>query len=303
MNDVEKFRGIIPAFYACYDANGNVSAEKTKDLVHYFYEKGFKGLYITGSSGESIYQTAEERKLITESVMEVAKGKMLIIAHVGAPSTRDSVELAKCAKECGVDAIASIPPIYFPFSEDSIQKYWQRMIDAADLPFIIYNFPRLVGFDVSKNFLQRMLEDPRVIGIKNTSMPVMDIQQFKECGGKDCIIYNGADEQLAAGLLMGADGGIGSTYGVFPELFLEIYKTVKENDFARAGQIQCDVTSLIVELIGMDGHLLAVIKEILKIRGLDIGIAREPLPPISESDIPKIIALEKKINALTEKYC
>ncbi|MFI3256725.1 MAG: dihydrodipicolinate synthase family protein [Spirochaetales bacterium] len=303
MNDLEKFKGIFPAFYACYDAEGNVSAERTKKLVNYFYDKGARGLYITGSSGESIYQTADERKIIIESVMEVAKEKMVIIAHVGAPSTRDSVELAKWAKTCGVDAIASIPPIYFPFSEKSVQQYWKRMIDAADMPFIIYNIPHLTGFNMSKKFLQTMLEDSRVIGVKNTSLPVMDIQQFKDCGGKNCIIYNGPDEQLAAGLLMGADGGIGGTYGIMPELFIEIYNSVQKKDFEKAKNIQYDVTNLIMELLEMDGHMLAVVKEILKIRGLDIGIAREPLPPITTTDIPKIDALEKKVTATIAKYC
>ena len=114
MRDLSKFKnGIFIAFYTAYDENGNVSPERVKALAEYYYKKNVTGLYITGSSGESVYLSTEERKLVMKSVMEAVGGKLTIIAHVGAPSTRDSVELAKYAKEVGVDAISSIPPIYY----------------------------------------------------------------------------------------------------------------------------------------------------------------------------------------------
>ena len=93
MKNLEKYKGIIPAFYACYDDNGDVSPERTQKLAQYYLDKGVKGLYVGGSSGECIYQNIEERKVILENVMEVVGNKMTIIAHVAAPSTRDSIEL------------------------------------------------------------------------------------------------------------------------------------------------------------------------------------------------------------------
>ena len=82
-----------------------------------------RGLYIGGSSGECIYQTVEERKLVLEHVMKAVGGKMTVIAHIAAPSTAASVELAKHAEEQGVDALAAIPPIYYGLSETAIEKY------------------------------------------------------------------------------------------------------------------------------------------------------------------------------------
>ena len=95
---LEKFKGIFPAFYACYDDQGEVSEERTKELGTYLYNKGVKGLYVGGSSGECIYQTIEERKATLKYVSEALKGKFTLIAHVGAPSTRDSVILASMLK-------------------------------------------------------------------------------------------------------------------------------------------------------------------------------------------------------------
>ncbi|CJP92191.1 dihydrodipicolinate synthase family protein, partial [Streptococcus pneumoniae] len=111
MSDLKKYEGVIPAFYACYDDQGEVSPERTRALVQYFIDKGVQGLYVNGSSGECIYQSVEDRKLILEEVMAVAKGKLTIIAHVACNNTKDSMELVRHAESLGVDAIATIPPI------------------------------------------------------------------------------------------------------------------------------------------------------------------------------------------------
>ena len=110
MKDYSKYAGIIPAFYACYDEKGDISPKAVRELTEYYIQKGVKGLYVGGSSGECIYQTVAERKLLLENVMAVAKGKLTIIAHVACNNTRDSMELAAHAESVGVDAIAAIPP-------------------------------------------------------------------------------------------------------------------------------------------------------------------------------------------------
>ena len=120
MRDLEKYKGVIPAFYACYEDDGSVSPERTQKLAQYLLDKGVKGLYVCGSSGECIYQSKEERKVILENVMKVAKGKLTVIAHVACNNTADSQELAAHAESLGVDAIAAIPPIYFHLPDLSL---------------------------------------------------------------------------------------------------------------------------------------------------------------------------------------
>ena len=105
MKDLTKYCGVIPAFYACYDAEGNISTEGAKALTRHLIAKGVKGVYVGGSSGECIYQHPDERKKLLEAVMSEAKGKITVIAHVGCNNTADSVELAAHAESVGVDAI------------------------------------------------------------------------------------------------------------------------------------------------------------------------------------------------------
>ena len=87
MKDITKYQGVIPAFYACYDAEGNISTEGVKALTRHLIAKGVKGVYVGGSSGECIYQHVDERKAVLEAVMSEAKGKLTVIAHVGCNNT------------------------------------------------------------------------------------------------------------------------------------------------------------------------------------------------------------------------
>ena len=183
MKDINKYRGIIPAFYACYAPDGSISTEGVKALTRHLIAKGVKGVYVGGSSGECIYQHPDERKAVLEAVMSEAKGKITVIAHVACNNTADSVELAAHAEKCGVDAIASIPPIYFHLPNYAIADYWNAMSAAApNTEFIIYNIPQLAGTALTMPLLNEMLKNPNVIAVKNSSMPTQDIQMFKDAG-------------------------------------------------------------------------------------------------------------------------
>ena len=302
MVDTKKYEGIIPALYACYDDQGAVSPERVKALTAWFIEKGVKGLYVGGSSGECIYQSVAERKAVLEAVMEVAKGKLTIIAHVACNNTADSQELAAHAESLGVDAIAAIPPIYFKLPPHAIAKYWNDMSAAApNTDFIIYNIPQLAGVALSVPLLKEMQKNPRVIGVKNSSMPTQDIQMWRDEG---VIVFNGPDEQLISGLVMGATGGIGGTYGAMPQLYLKLYECVKSGDLATALEIQNDCCRIIYKMCSAHGNMYGVIKEILRrMDAPDCGSVRLPLAALVESDYPIVDECVAMINAALAKYC
>ena len=303
---LDKYKGIFPAFYACYDDEGNVSAERTKALVELLIEKGVSGLYVGGSSGECIYLSPEERKLTLEAVMEAAKGRITIIAHVACNNTKDSCELARHAQQVGADAIAAIPPIYFRLPEKAIAKYWNDISAAApDLDFVIYNIPQLAGVALTLPLLDEMLKNPRVIGIKNSSMPVQDIQMFKrqsEIAGKEIVVFNGPDEQFVSGRLIGADGGIGGTYAVMPELFIRMNEALAKGDFNRAQKLQNVADEVIYTMCSAKGNMYAVAKEVIrKMSGIALGGVRAPLLNLEDGDdavVDKAVNLIEKGLAL-----
>ncbi len=304
MRNLEKYKGVIPAFYACYDDQGNISPEGVQALTKYFVEKGVKGVYVNGSSGECIYQSVEDRKVVLENVMKAAEGKLTVIAHVACNNTKDSVELAKHAESLGVDAIAAIPPIYFRLPEHAIAKYWNDMSDAApNTDFVIYNIPQLAGVALTQSLFAEMRKNPRVIGVKNSSMPVQDIQMFKQAAGEDYIIFNGPDEQFVSGRVIGAEAGIGGTYGVMPELFVKLDELVKANDMATAQELQYAINEVIYKMCSAHGNMYGVIKAILKVNeGLELGSVREPLAALIDSDMEIVEEAARMIRQAKEKF-
>lgn len=304
MFDINKFRGVIPAFYACYEEDGSVSPERTRALAKYLCGKGVQGLYVGGSSGECIYQSVAERKLILENVMAEVGGQLTIIAHVACNNTADSRELARHAESLGVDAIASIPPIYFHLPPHGIAGYWNDISAAApQTDFIIYNIPQLAGVALTIPLLREMRKNPRVIGVKNSSMPTQDIQMWKDEGGEDFVVMNGPDEQFLSGLAMGATGGIGGTYAVMPELFLKIAELYEAGEMKQACRIQNTVCRIIYKMCEAKGNLYAVMKEILKKNGLPVGTVRKPLPALEPGDETIVETAARMIEEAIAEYC
>lgn len=304
MKDLKKYEGVIPAFYACYDDQGEISPERVRALVEYFLKKGVHGLYVNGSSGECIYQSVADRKLILEEVMAVAKGKLTIIVHVACNNTKDSVELARHAESLGVDAIAAIPPIYFRLPEYSVAQYWNDISAAApQTDFVIYNIPQLAGVALTPSLYAEMLKNERVIGVKNSSMPVQDIQTFAALGGEDHLVFNGPDEQFLGGRLMGARAGIGGTYGAMPELFLKLNQLIADKELERAKELQFTINTIIGKLTAAHGNMYSVIKEVLKINeNLNIGSVRAPLTPVTGTDRPIVEEAARLIRAAKETF-
>lgn len=305
---MSKYQGIFPAFYACYDAEGNINPQGVRALTRWFIEKGVQGVYVGGSSGECIYQSKEDRKVVLENVMAEAKGKLIVIAHVACNNTADSQELAAHAEALGVDAIAAIPPIYFKLPPYAIAKYWNDISAAApNTDFIIYNIPQLAGVALTIPLLQEMLKNPRVVGVKNSSKPVQDIQMWADEGtknGREFIVFNGPDEQLISGLAMGAVGGIGGTYGAMPELYLKLYNLVQAGDLATARELQNDCCRIIYKLCSGHGNMYGMIKEALRKMGCpDCGTVRAPLATMIDSDYPIVDEAVEMIRAAIAKYC
>lgn len=304
MRNLDKYKGVIPAFYACYDEKGEISPAGVQRLAQYFIDKGVKGVYVNGSSGECIYQSVEDKKIVLENVMKVAKGKLTVIAHVACNTTKDSMELAAHAESLGVDAIASIPPIYFRLPDHAIAKYWNDISSAApNTDFVIYNIPQLAGVALSNSLFAEMRKNPRVIGVKNSSMPVQDIQMFKADAGDDYIIFNGPDEQFISGRVIGAEAGIGGTYGVMPELFLKMNELVKAGQLEAAMPIQYAANSIIYKMCSAHGNMYAVIKAILKLNeGFDIGSVRAPLAELTTEDMKIVEEAAQMIKDAKAKY-
>ena len=251
------------------------------------------GLYLTGSTGEGFLMTPEERKKVVEVVIDEVHGRIPVIVHVGAISTKISIDLAKHAYATGADAISSVPPFYWKFKEENIYKYYEAVSMSTPLPMIVYNVPLagLLGFD----FICRLANIPNVKGVKYTACTHQDIYKCKDKISQDFMVYSGADEMAVSGIINEADGIIGSFYSMMPDVFKDIYQKVKSGDIAGAQKKQKIAVDIIEASLKYDYY--AVIKESLRWMGVDAGYVRAPFMNLSEEEIKKVKQSFKEIKA------
>lgn len=290
MYNLDKFRGVFVALNTIYDSNDNVDTAAIKDLVKIYKSKGIKGIYACGSTGEGFLMSIAERKAVAEAVKEAAGEDFTVIVHIGCASTKESIELAKHCESIGVDAISAVPSVYYRLPAASVEKHWNGIIDSTDLPFIIYNIPQLTGFNLPYDLFGRMAANPKVIGIKNSEEPVYGMERFRTIAGKDFIVFNGSDEQFLGGRLMGADAGIGGTYGTMPELFVELDRLVNNGEIEKAKVLQYKINEIIFDLLSLPS-LYGAAKQVITLRfGVNAGEPRSPFLPVECNDKVKAIA-------------
>ena len=293
MTDLNKFRGVFCALNAIYDEKDNIDEKKIKELVKIYKSLGVKGVYACGSTGEGFLLSTEERKQVAKAVCEAAGDDFTVIVHIGCASTKESIELAKHAEEIGADAISAVPSVYYRLPAESVKMHWDAIVSSTNVPFIIYNIPQLTGFDLSPEMLAEFSKNEKIIGVKNSAEPVYLMERYRAAAGDDFIIFNGSDEQFVGGRLMGADAGIGGTYGCMPELFVALDKLVNENKIQEAKALQYKINECIFDLLACKS-LYGAAKQVISIRfGIACGDPRSPFLPVSREDA---LPIAEKIN-------
>lgn len=292
--DLSKLRGVFCALNAIYDENDNIDTDKMKQLVKVYKDRGVKGVYACGSTGEGFLLSMDERKQVIEAVKEAAGDDFTVIVHVGCASTKESIELAKYCEKVGVDAVSAVPCVYYHLPEESVKMHWQAIVDSTNLPFIIYNIPQLTGFNLTPELLGELSKNEKIVGVKNSAEAVYLMERYRQAAGDDFVIFNGSDEQFVGGRLMGADSGIGGTYGCMPELFVELDRLVNNNEIEKAKALQFKINECIFALLSCKS-LYGAAKQVMSIRfGIDCGQPRSPFLPVAREEAEPVAKLIEK---------
>lgn len=289
-----EIKGVIPALVTPFDENENFDEKRMRNLVNFLIEQKVNGFYLTGSTGEGFLMTPEERKKVVEVVIDEVKNRVPVIVHIGAISTKVSIDLAKHAESVGADAISSVPPFYWRFSENHIFNYYKDICDSCNLPMIVYNVPLtgLMGFD----FIKKLSTIENVKGIKYTAYTHQDIYKCKELK-ENFMVYSGADEMAVSGIINEADGIVGSFYTMLPDLFVKLFDNVKNNKIDEAQRLQKIAVALIEASLKFDYY--SVIKESTKWMGVDSGYVRKPFINVTNEQLEIV---KSDFKAIKEKY-
>jgi N-acetylneuraminate lyase len=270
--------GILPAVVTPLTADGIFAAQPFERLLARLYGADVDGIYVCGQTGEGLPQSVAQRKLVTEAAVANSPKGRHVIVHTGAYATVDALELTRHASRLGVAAVSSLPPAG-PYSFAEIKAYYQALAAASDVPVLVYYFPEICPTINSLPLIQELCAIPGVIGLKFTDFNLYRLSILKQQGA---LIYNGRDEVLAAGLLMGADGGIGTFYNLTPELFVACWKLSRASHWPEARLIQDRINELIE--ITLRFPALAAVKQLLTWSGIDCGACLGPRRPLAAEE-------------------
>jgi N-acetylneuraminate lyase len=284
---MKQFNGIFSALLTPFDSNDRINENALEKLIKFNVAKGVTGFYVGGTTGEAFLLSTEERKQIMEIVKAVAPEKTLI-AHVGSINEREAIELGKCANRLGYDAVSSVAPFYYKFSFEEIKNYYFRVAEESALPMFVYHFPAFSGVNMGMKEIGEFLADDKFIGIKYTANDFFTMERCKT-QFPNKLVYNGYDEMFLAGLAMGADGAIGSTFNFMAEKFVLMQELFRKNCLSEAQALQTQINEIITVLCQVG--VMAGEKEILNQLGFGFGNCRAPFKKLAERE--KLLITEK----------
>jgi len=290
----KKLGGVYAATFTPFDPAGNVDPVTLARLVQFLLDQKLHGNYVCGSTGEGILMSLEERKLVAEVAVEASAGRGKVIVHIGALATRDAVTLARHATDIGADGISAIPPIFLTDGFDSVLYHYEAIAAASGVPLILYHIPSRTGFSLTLPQVSRLAQIQGVGGMKFTDTDLFLLQLIVREFGDDFVVFNGHDPMLIGGLSLGAHGGIGSTYNVFPTHYAEIYKNAMAGNWELAREWQFSTNQFTAELL--KGKGLAICKYAMKWHGIDCGDVRAPLTTPPNAELEANRALFEKIS-------
>lgn len=223
------FSGSLVALITPFQ-NGSVDETGFQEFVEWQIGEGTQGLIPTGTTGESPTLNHEEHKRVVELCIEAAKGKVPVIAGTGSNSTAEAIELTQHAKDAGADAALVVTPYYNKPTQDGLYQHYKAIVDAVDLPVIIYNIPGRSIVDMSIETMANLAKLPNIVGVKDATCDLARPLASRLAIEGDFCQLSGEDATIGAFLGQGGDGCISVTANVAPRLCATLHNAWKSRD-------------------------------------------------------------------------
>ncbi len=273
---------ILVPIFTPFKSDYSVDYDALKKLVRSVLDKGADGLYTGGSSAEFVLLTQEERNKTLEAAIKAADGAH-IVAHIGSPGVDNAIGFAKYAAKLGADAVASVPPFYYPYKADEVKSYYTDIADACGLKIMVYSLSTQGAMSLEQYC--DLLSDERVYALKYTQPNYYVLDRIKQAVNKP--IFSGMDEAFAYALTAGADGAIGTSMNFQVEKFIKIQKLFESNDIKGAAAEQIRLNNVVQATV--EANCLPGMKYAAKMLGvLDNDTCRRPLRPLNDAEKVRI---------------
>jgi 4-hydroxy-tetrahydrodipicolinate synthase len=227
------FKGSLVALITPFK-NGSVDEKRFQQFVDWQIKEGTHGVVPCGTTGESPTLSHDEHKRVVELTVEVAKGRVPVIAGTGSNSTAEAIDFTRHAKKAGADAALVVTPYYNKPTQEGLYQHYKALNDAADLPILIYNIPARCVIDMSIATMARLAKLPNIVGVKDATNDLARPLRTRAAIGGDFAMLSGEDITILAFLAQGGDGCISVTANVAPRACADMHEAWQKGDTARA---------------------------------------------------------------------
>jgi 4-hydroxy-tetrahydrodipicolinate synthase len=296
-----KPKGIIPAMVTPLDDNGNVNKLTLGKLTNYLINEKVHGLFVVGSTGEWYGLDIDQKKKVFETVVKEANGRVPIYAGTGAITTQETVKLTKIAKDIGVSAVSILTPVFISPNQEELYNHYRIIANSVDIPILLYNNPGRTGINLSADLVERLSKIDNIIGIKDSSGDMTLTGEFIRRTNDNFCVLAGRDTLILSTLIYGGKGAISATANIVPKIAVKIYEEYIKGNIKEALKAQYDLAPL--RLAFSLGSFPVVIKEGLKLIGIDAGFTLKPIEPMTEDNKIKLKKVLEEMGVFKKGYC
>ena len=289
-----KIRGIIPPMITPFDEGEKVDCKALKKMTNYLIDAGVHGVFPLGSTGEGYGLGFAEKREVIETVLEVTNKRVPVYAGTGAITTRESVQLTEMATRIGVDALSVVTPYFISPSQEELYEHYQAIASSTDLPIILYNNPGRTGVNLGIDLIIRLSQIDNIVGIKDSSGDMSQAAEIVRRTEGNFAVLAGRDTLIYGFLAYGCHGSVAATANIVPRLVVSIYELYQQGDYQAALEAQFKLAPL--RNAFSLGSFPVIMKEALKLRGIDMGNTLKPIKPLTAEAREKLWQILEEID-------
>jgi len=277
-----KLSGVMPALVTPFDRNNKIDFKAFEKLLAHFREAGVTGWVPNGSTGEYFSQTTDERKEVLRFVKDFAKPGETLIAGTNAPATREVIEQTALAKDLGYDTVLLAPPFYTRPTQQELIKHYEAVLAAVDVNHVLYSYPAKDGSDISFELMDHFADNPRVIGIKESSGVLQRAIDITSRYDGKIQLVSGSDDIALDFMFWGADSWICGPSNCMAKACCDLDRTFRSGDLAKAKE-QMKTLYRAMNILE-SGKFVQKIKYGCELQGMPVGECRAPLGPLTDDE-------------------
>jgi 4-hydroxy-tetrahydrodipicolinate synthase len=283
--------GVVPPMISPLAPSGDVDEAAVAVLVEHILAGGCTGLFLLGGCGEGAWLTSRQRGALTRAAVRVAAGRTPVLVGVMLPATAVAIEAARQAEADGADALVVGSPYYYETDFAMQQRHVEAIIQAVDLPILLYNIPQATHQALSPSTVATLARDPRILGIKDSAGDFEAFQAFLAIKRTrpSFRALQGNEHLAAASLLQGGDGLVPGLANVAPSLLVALRQAAAAGNVAACARLQAEIVDL--GTLHTHGHWLPALKAACAAIGIGNGLPVIPFNPLGESQIAVIRAI------------